>query len=344
MNEINQEVAQMLICPDCRGDLSLSGDRKSFICQKCSSSFEIKNDNFFILLPKNMSEKKKAIMNWWGTHKPDLDAYIVGSENIEEGTWEYYRNTDRKWFKWHHPWSARKFPIFNEWIDYPSLAGKKVLEIGSGAGTMFEQFCGMGIGCHAVELNYPCAFLTHRRTELNNFKGKGFVYNADGENLPFKDKTFDFVLSYGVLHHSEDTQKAFDEVYRVLKPGGSFLIMVYNRDSINYWWHIYFGWGILKGKLWKMSPRQLMALRTDGNYQGGNLKADFLSKKELRKMFAKFSNLKLYPTGPLEQVKLLPWSRLPLAKFIIPDFVAKKLVSRWGKLIFITGEKDGQKL
>ena len=182
--------------------------------------------------------------------------------------------------------------------------------------------------------------MTHRRTELNNFKGKGNIYQGDAENLPFKNNSFEYILSYGVLHHSEDTQKAFNELHRVLKPGGKFLVMVYNKDSINYWWHIIFGWGILKGKLLEMTPRQLTAFRSDRNYQGGNPKADFLSKKELRRMFNKFSKLALYPIGSLDQIKLLPWSKLPLAKFIIPDFIAQKLVDKYGKLIYIIGEKD----
>lgn len=338
MNKIDQENIQLLACPNCQGNLSLV-DNKLIKCEKCSDSFEIKKDNFFILLPKNISNKKKEIMNWWGDNKPDLDAYIVGSENIEEGSWLYYKNTDRKWFKWHHPWAATNFPLFQKWIDYSSLLDKRVLEIGPGVGTMFENFCGLGIEVHALELNYPCAYLTHRRTELNNFKGKGYVYQADAENIPFKDNSFDYILSYGVLHHSENTQQAFDEIYRVLKPKGKFFIMVYNKDSINYWWHIFFGWGIVKGKLWKMTPRQLMALRTDRNYQGGNPRADFLSKKELKRMLAKFSKLELSPSGPLEQIKLLPWSKLPLAKFITPNFIAQKLVDKYGKLILVRGEK-----
>ena len=339
MRKINQEIIQLLACPDCRGNLSLTKNGQSFECKKCFRKFNILKDNFFVLLPKNMSAKKKEIMDWWGNNKPDLDAYIVGSENIQEGSWEYYENTDRKWFKWHHPWANTKNPIMHKWVDYASLLNKRVLEVGCGAGTMFKQFCGMGIECHALDLNYPCAHLTHRRTELNNFKGKGYVYQGDAENLPFKNNSFDYILSYGVLHHSEDTQKAFDELYRVLKPGGNFFVMVYNKDSINYWWHIIFLWGIVKGKLLKMSPRQLTAFRTDRNYQGGNPKADFLSKKELKRMFSKFSKVNLHPTGPVDQIKLLPWSKFPIFKFFVPTFIAKKLVYRYGKIMNITGEK-----
>lgn len=55
---------------------------------------------------------------------------------------------------------------------------------------------------------------------------------ADAENLPFGDDLFDAVYSWGVLHHSLDTQIAVNEVYRVFKLGGLVKIMIYNKYSL----------------------------------------------------------------------------------------------------------------
>jgi SAM-dependent methyltransferase len=41
------------------------------------------------------------------------------------------------------------------------------------------------------------------------------------------------VYSFGVMHHAPDTQKCIDEAYRVLRPGGQALIMLYHRHSLN---------------------------------------------------------------------------------------------------------------
>lgn len=338
MKKIDKNVIQLIKCPDCKGNISYSNE--SLICNKCSRKFIIYKENLFNLMPKTISEKKKRIMEWWEENKPDLDHYVVGSEGVEQGNWEYFTNTDRKYFKWCHPWGNSRYPILHKWIDYRSLSDKRVLEIGCGVGIMFEQFLGMGVKeVHAIELNKTSAALTQKRTELNKFSGQGYVYQADAENLPFKDNSFDCILSYGVLHHSENTQKAIDEVHRVLKPNGNFLVMVYNKDSINYWWHIFFLWGILKGKFLKMTEAQLTAARTDRNYKGGNPKADFISKKELKKMFNKFTEVNLHPTGDINQIKLLPYSKLPIAKFLVPSFIAQKLVNKYGKLIHIIGRK-----
>jgi ubiquinone/menaquinone biosynthesis C-methylase UbiE len=71
---------------------------------------------------------------------------------------------------------------------------------------------------------------------------------SDAENLPFADGAFDIVYSNGVLHHTTDTGKAMDEVYRVLRPGGRAVIMLYCKSSWHYWINMGLCVGLLKGK------------------------------------------------------------------------------------------------
>ena len=60
------------------------------------------------------------------------------------------------------------------------------------------------------------------------------VQKADAENLPFDDQSFDVVVSFGVLHHTPDTEKALAEIFSVLKPGGRIMLMLYHRNSFAY--------------------------------------------------------------------------------------------------------------
>ena len=82
----------------------------------------------------------------------------------------------------------------------------------------------------AVDLTPERVLSTAKKLSLVA-NGQGIVYQADAEHLPFRESSFDIVYSNGVLHHSENTEKCLDEVYRVLRPGGQAVIMLYARHS-----------------------------------------------------------------------------------------------------------------
>ena len=52
------------------------------------------------------------------------------------------------------------------------------------------------------------------------------ILNIDLQNMPFKDNSFDFVITTEVFEHIPDPYKAFAEIYRVLKKGGTHIFTV----------------------------------------------------------------------------------------------------------------------
>lgn len=110
-------------------------------------------------------------------------------------------------------------------------AGKSVLEIGSGIGLDTYTLAKQGLDVVAVDLTHV-GVATARRRFLRHGMSGSFAM-ADAGYLPFADNHFDYVYSFGVLHHAADTAKTITEVYRVLKPGGEARIMLYHRRSIN---------------------------------------------------------------------------------------------------------------
>ncbi len=121
-----------------------------------------------------------------------------------------------------HPYIAG-FAQFHRW------EGQKILEIGVGAGTDFCQWTRAKAYPTGIDLTPTAVKLTRVNLELHKLSGR--VLEADVENLPFADEEFDLVYSFGVLHHTPNTEKAIQQVMRVLKPGGHIRIMLYNNWS-----------------------------------------------------------------------------------------------------------------
>jgi len=77
---------------------------------------------------------------------------------------------------------------------------------------------------------YLTNFHTHKKWVVvwkNNFNVK--LQTADATKIPYKDKYFDYVLSFAMLHHLKDVNKGVKEIYRVLKAGGQAYITVWNK-------------------------------------------------------------------------------------------------------------------
>jgi SAM-dependent methyltransferase len=110
--------------------------------------------------------------------------------------------------------------------------GKRVLEIGTGVGTDARKIIGKGGIYTGINIDRGSTDSTSHA--LRAFSLPGVVMQGSATSLDFPDTTFDVVYSFGVLHHIPEAKKAVAEIYRVLRPGGELLVMLYNRASINY--------------------------------------------------------------------------------------------------------------
>ena len=97
-----------------------------------------------------------------------------------------------------------------------------VLDLGSGTGASYSNL-----------INFDVTALDpdERMLSLNNFEKKVV---GKGEELPFNEKSFDNVLCCFVWRNIADTEKALSEVYRVLKPGGKFILLDMTRPKNSF--------------------------------------------------------------------------------------------------------------
>jgi ubiquinone/menaquinone biosynthesis C-methylase UbiE len=93
-------------------------------------------------------------------------------------------------------------------------------------------YASAGAGVSAIDLTDKVFELTKSRLKIQGLSSE--VQKPDAENLPFDDQSFDVVVSFGVLHHTPDTEKALAEIFRVLKADGRIMLMLYHRNSFAY--------------------------------------------------------------------------------------------------------------
>ena len=103
--------------------------------------------------------------------------------------------------------------------------GAEALEIGTGTGGMLHTLLARGRRARGVEIN-P-ALIAESRTWFGDLP----VQPVSGVELPFADASFDLVLSFDVFEHIRDSDAHLREVWRVLRPGGRYLIQTPSKWS-----------------------------------------------------------------------------------------------------------------
>jgi len=121
-------------------------------------------------------------------------------------------------------------PYILPFADFASTKQLRVLEIGVGLGADHQRFAEAGANLSGIDLTERA--IVHTKKRLHAWGLSSDLKVGDAEHLDFAANTFDLVYSWGVLHHSPDTFRAVQEVWRVLKPGGHAKIMIYNKYSI----------------------------------------------------------------------------------------------------------------
>ena len=131
-----------------------------------------------------------------------------------------------EWFFWYYPYLAN-----TSVIPWSELMGKQVLEVGLGYGSVGRR----AIECGAIYTGLDVARGPIEFLSKTTQQSSATFLQESVLAMPFPDNSFDYVISIGCLHHTGDLPKAIEECLRVLKPGGSFIFMIYNALSYKRW-------------------------------------------------------------------------------------------------------------
>ena len=234
----------------------------------------------------------------WRTATPEgIYAHVEGLMRSEKGT----------------HLQAPDAPLLANFVDYDALCGGTVLEIGYGVGWLLNELSKVATDVQGIDLSEShFALSSHRFRDTPNVQ----LQVASAEAIPFPDDHFDFVASYGVIHHAEDDQRCYDEVHRVLKPGGRAFFMLYRKGGPKYWWQKMFKQGILGAPISWHYTRQ-----------------------DLQRLLSKFASIEVLITGNRTEWDFLPAGFLPLTNWLLSRSARDWLLGRSAAYWFVTLEK-----
>jgi SAM-dependent methyltransferase len=162
------------------------------------------------------SPSSADVRRYWDSHIHDL-----AISTHPPGTRGFFADLDAYHFeKLHH---------LLRLIDFDAYRGRDVLDVGCGAGVEVVRWARAGARVTGLDIAPSAVALT--RANLRQQDLAAGVVCADGQSLPFADQSFDFVYAHGVVQYAADDGAMVRECHRVLRPGGSILVQVYNRIS-----------------------------------------------------------------------------------------------------------------
>jgi uncharacterized protein YbaR (Trm112 family) len=202
-------LADLLVCPACKGELTLAADRTagseivsgSLSCAQCRAAYPIVDG-----IPRFVVQDAYAASfgdEWHRFRTVQLDS--------ANGTTE----------------SADGFAL-KTGLGLGDVRGRLVLDAGVGAGRYAEVMARWGAEVVGVDLTRAVDAAAENLRTLP----AAHLVQADIFALPFPDETFDLAYSIGVLHHTPDTAAAFRHVAGVVKKGGQFAVYVYQAAGL----------------------------------------------------------------------------------------------------------------
>jgi SAM-dependent methyltransferase len=207
-------------------------------------------------------------------------------------------------------------------VGFERTRGMELLEVGCGPGTDLVQFASHGATVTGLDLTVKGIRLARANLAIHGQTGQVLV--GDAERLPFSDDSFDFVYSWGVIHHTPETEQAAQEIVRVCRPGGRVLVMLYNRNSLVTLqaWIVY---GLLRGQPLRSRSR---------------LVAEYVESPGTR-VFNRREGAALFPLLSIERVQTIVtrWDlRLGRRRFL-PPWLRRIIPQRWGHFMIVEGVK-----
>jgi ubiquinone/menaquinone biosynthesis C-methylase UbiE len=235
---------------------------------------------------KNSDAMNLEVKKYWEVVPCGTDAHIVGEAEQHS----------KEWFEKVETYRYRVEPFIFSIAQFTRYRGKRVLEIGVGAGTDHLQWARAGTDLYGVDLTDAGILTTQKRLATYGLTSK--LQRIDAEILPFEDGFFDAVYSWGVIHHAEHPEAIIGEIHRVLKPEGEFIGMFYQRPSITTL-RVWIKHALLKGRPWR-SFRDVLYHHVE------SIGTKAYTCIELRNLYKEYSEIQVTPLLTIGDTRRMP--------------------------------------
>lgn len=208
-------------------------------------------------------------------------------------------------------------PMIPAFARFSTQRGRQLLEVGCGAGADFIQFVANGAEAVGIDLSDESLRICRQRLAERHLSAS--LVCCDAQNMPLQSDSFDFVYSFGVLHHVSKPEKAIQEINRVLKRDSEVRVMLYHSRSLsalkNFVKH-----GLLRGRLESVESLLGQYLESPGT------KAFTID--QVKDLFASFNNVVVNPVITYYDTMHI----------VLPSRVGR-ILNKFGWFLLVTGTK-----
>jgi 2-polyprenyl-3-methyl-5-hydroxy-6-metoxy-1,4-benzoquinol methylase len=170
-----------------------------------------------------MNESTDILSEYWNRRVTDWKI-----TNREPGTEAYFREIESYRFD--------KLDYLPRRVDYAGYAGRRVLDVGCGLGTDTSRFAAGGAIVTGIDVAERAIEMAERNFAQRGLTGSFEVMN--GEAMSYADQSFDVIYCHTVLQFTANPEQLVSECIRVLKPGGTLILMGINKYSWLYAMHL----------------------------------------------------------------------------------------------------------
>jgi SAM-dependent methyltransferase len=279
-------------------------------------------------LDLGVGEVQEGNRSWWNDNPMTYDWHAELQAPKYSRAW--FDAIDRSFLSAARYFATDSIP-FDRLIPFEQLRGKRILEIGCGMGLHTELLATAGAELTSLDLTDTAIEATTRRLELKGLKAR--ILKGDAENLPFDDRSFDFVWSWGVIHHSSRTGRIVRQIARVLRPDGECRVMVYNREGIPARL-AFFRDFLLKGAFLRRRFDEVLFSGTDG------FSARYYVREQFEDLFrAFFEDASCEVLGQDSDVLPLPRGMRSRLIDYVPEGYARRVQSSRGGFLFLKARR-----